>query len=134
MQVIRLKRNQTEPVVITTSLPLPGPSLCNSSAFPAEAYFEISLVSSDGDDGHKGCYSNGGMVVCLGLSSGDCHSRFPGTYVGSIGFNSDGSVFLEGMVMIHCFLYISFFIFFLFQITDLYHLLMFELLGCFHIY
>jgi hypothetical protein len=32
--------------VIRTSLPLPGPSLGNNSAFPQEAYFEITILNS----------------------------------------------------------------------------------------
>lgn len=120
--------------VIRTSLPLPGPPLGNHS-FPQEAYFEISILYSRGDDyesvgksregekiklihegksealvhvtsGHK--ISNVEEVkldgkkseyvsFSLGLTvGGSVPLRVPGSYPGSIGFNSNGSVFLDG--------------------------------------
>ncbi|CAI0449430.1 unnamed protein product [Linum tenue] len=96
--------------VIRTALPLPGPS----PAFPQEAYFESNSaallhvsssqrinrieelrVSSGGKDENRG----DGVAVAVGLSVGGGFPPFklPGSYHGSIGFNSNGSVYLDGL-------------------------------------
>ncbi|CAK9135349.1 unnamed protein product [Ilex paraguariensis] len=132
--------------VIKTALPLPGPPLGNSS-FPQEAYFEITILSSDEDDhvktegektkliqensnakansesfvhvtsghGHgqgnkrleelkvDGRDDGRGDVVMLSLGltgSGSLPLKLPGGYPGSIGFNSDGSVYLDGIKLV----------------------------------
>jgi hypothetical protein len=129
--------------VIRTSLPLPGPSLGNNSAFPQEAYFEITILNSHSvDDGSVGKVKEGektkliqdnsnakvtseslihvasshkinmveelnmdmeesskdeAVKLSLGLTTGGSPpSKFPGSYPGSIGFNSNGSVHLDG--------------------------------------
>ncbi|KAJ8772826.1 hypothetical protein K2173_028003 [Erythroxylum novogranatense] len=129
--------------VIRTALPLPGPSLGNS-AFPQEAYFEITIVYFHGDaqesvakpkEGEKTkliqensnargnssdslLHANKShkiskieetkigypddtkekiVVMSLGLTTGgSLPFKLPGSYLGSIGFNSNGSVFLDG--------------------------------------
>ncbi|KAJ8763291.1 hypothetical protein K2173_026192 [Erythroxylum novogranatense] len=129
--------------VIRTALPLPGPPLGNS-AFPQEAYFEITIVGCHGDDqesvfntkeGEKtklirenlnvngnssdsllhandgdriskieerkiGCRDEGKdkvVVMSLGLTvGGSLPLKIPGSYFGSVGFNSNGSVYLDG--------------------------------------
>ncbi|KAF7830603.1 Protein ssh4 [Senna tora] len=129
--------------VIRTALPLPGPPLGNCS-FPQEAYFEITILYSRGDDceslgknreGEKtkliqdGLTSKGksealahvtsnhkvnnieeirldgrtseSVKFSLGLTAGgSVPFRVPGSYPGSIGFNSNGSVFLDGMKLV----------------------------------
>lgn len=150
--------------VIKSALPLPGPALGNSSPFPQEAYFEITILSTYEDeieitsngkvrankgDGEKikliqenpagekasseslihvtssnsnGTYTRGvlakieelkdrnggkdivegktemGIVLSVGLAGGgSLPLKLPGSYPGSVGFNSDGSVYLEGV-------------------------------------
>ena len=116
--------------VIRTSLPLPGPSLGNNSAFPQEAYFEITILNSHSDDdgsvgkiregeetkliqdnsnekinkveelkmeGEESSKRDEAVKLSLGLTTGgSAPSKLPGTYPGSIGFNSNGSVVLDG--------------------------------------
>ncbi|CAN0922412.1 Protein ssh4 [Linum grandiflorum] len=151
--------------VIRTALPLPGPPLGNNinSAFPQEAYFEITILYSrngGGEEYHQnsrrsssaagGKGKNGegekikliqeipnpnsnsavlmhvssshrinrieelkvtgkddaskseGVSVAVGLSvgSGCPPFKLPGTYQGSIGFNSTGSVYLDGLKLV----------------------------------
>lgn len=128
--------------VIRTALPLPGPPLGNS-AFPQEAYFEITILYCPGDNRtSSGKQSEGEMtkliqensnskasseslvhaigshdfntidelklatiddgkgeavMLSMGLTAGDSLPlKLPGSYPGSIGFNSDGSVYLDG--------------------------------------
>ncbi|XP_071686335.1 uncharacterized protein [Rutidosis leptorrhynchoides] len=144
--------------VIKSALPLPGPDLGNSSPFPQEAYFEITILSTYEDEivrvykeegekikliqeNHVGekisseslvhvtsVNSNNGIntrgvngkieelkgrnggkdivegkmemsiVLSVGLAGGgSLPLKVPGSYPGSVGFNSDGSVFLEGV-------------------------------------
>ncbi|KAI3684686.1 hypothetical protein L6452_33911 [Arctium lappa] len=150
--------------VIKSALPLPGPALGNTSAFPQEAFFEITILSTYEDEiginsngksrvnkgdvekikliqenpaGEKasseslvhvtssnsnglntrGVFAkieelkgrNGGkdivegkmemsIVLSVGLAGGgSLPLKIPGSYPGSVGFNSDGSVFLEGV-------------------------------------
>ncbi|KAJ1431044.1 Concanavalin A-like lectin/glucanase domain superfamily [Sesbania bispinosa] len=135
--------------VIRTALPLPGPTLGNY-AFPQEAYFEITILYSRGDDyesvGKNGegektmlliqgnsnakgnsealvhvTSSNGhkinnveemkldskqggkseSVMFSLGLTiGGPLLLKVPGSYPGSIGFNSNGSVYLDGMKLV----------------------------------
>ncbi|XP_017980842.1 PREDICTED: uncharacterized protein LOC18591155 [Theobroma cacao] len=132
--------------VIRTALPLPGPPLGNS-AFPQEAYFEITILYCRGDDhdsrgklkegertkliqetynakanseslvhvisGHdikieelklatKDDEGKGDSVMLsVGLTvGGSLPLKLPGSYPGSIGFNSDGSVYLDGIKLV----------------------------------
>ncbi|XP_059454835.1 uncharacterized protein LOC132185033 [Corylus avellana] len=120
--------------VIRTSLPLPGPSLGNNSAFPQEAYFEITILNSHSDDdgsvgkvregekmkliqdnsnakiskveelkmeGEESSKRDEAVKLSLGLTTGgSVPSKLPGTYPGSIGFNSNGSVLLDGIKLV----------------------------------
>lgn len=153
MQKIRLNSglkmsNSSVPAnsVIKTALPFPGPSLGNS-AFPREAYFEITILACGENDDHgvvssgttevaksegektkliqdesesiihvtsiengygnskldemkaglKEDGKNGVVALSLGLSGGGfLPLKLPGSYSGSIGFNSNGSVYLDG--------------------------------------
>ncbi|KAL6001695.1 hypothetical protein ACLOJK_007435 [Asimina triloba] len=118
---------------VRTALPLPGPSLGNSS-FPQVAYFEITI--SSGEDDADICSAEGGRnsaegelaklirekptpkaqsdaaisppkaeeskseggLVTLGLAGGAAPPfALPGSYRGSVGFNSNGCVSLDGM-------------------------------------
>lgn len=137
--------------VIRSALPLPGPALGNSSPFPQEAYFEITILSTYEDESkidtngkekaNKGegekikliqampagekdsseslihITSNGkelkgriggkdtvegktemSIVLSVGLAGGgSLPLKLPGSYPGSVGFNSDGTVYLEGV-------------------------------------
>lgn len=124
--------------VIKSALPLPGPTLGNSSPFPQEAYFEITILSSyenenrklntgegenikliqengvngkdvhvnfeelRGRNGSKDIVEGGNEVVIMlsvGLTGGgSLPVKLPGSYPGSVGFNSDGSIYLDGML------------------------------------
>ncbi|GAB4852237.1 hypothetical protein Ancab_016429 [Ancistrocladus abbreviatus] len=128
--------------VIRTALPLPGPPLGNSSSFPQEAYFEITVLSYvEGEGGGKikgegektkliqgvgnldslvhvsssNSYRRQGVEeegqlgggrgeavrMSLGLTTGgSLPLRIPGSYPGSIGFNSNGSVYLDGIKLV----------------------------------
>ncbi|XP_065847800.1 protein ssh4-like [Euphorbia lathyris] len=132
--------------VIRTALPLPGPPLGNS-AFPQEAYFEITILYSQGDDhdqiskikegektkliqekSNQNFHSESlihisnshrfnnieelklavkddgkdeAVALSLGLTTGgSLPLKLPGTYPGSIGFNSNGSVYLDGIKLV----------------------------------
>ncbi|XP_047320222.1 uncharacterized protein LOC124924198 [Impatiens glandulifera] len=93
-----MQKIQLNPGLIKTVLPLPGPSSC----FPQEAYFEItilSLVEKEDEKNNKTLREllkkNGYLSV--GLSRGGyTPAKFPGSYLGSIGFNSNGSIYLDG--------------------------------------
>ncbi|GMI82653.1 hypothetical protein HRI_001934600 [Hibiscus trionum] len=128
--------------VIRTALPLPGPPLGNS-AFPQEAYFEITILYCPGDD-HDSSLSGKlregektklikensnpkansdslvhvntieelklasrddgkgeAVMLSVGLTAGgSLPLKLPGSYPGSIGFNSDGSVYLDGIKLV----------------------------------
>lgn len=155
MQKIRLnsdlkRSNSSVPAnsVIKTALPFPGPSLGNS-AFPREAYFEITILACGENDDHgvvgttdgtksegektkliqdesesivhvtridngygnskldevkvgfKEDEKNGVVALSLGLSGGGALPlKLPGSYAGSIGFNSNGSVYLDGTKLV----------------------------------
>lgn len=118
--------------VIKTALPLPGPSLGNSSVFPQEAYFEITVLTTgsscddknmiDGEkiklirdfDGSKNKNhaleelefgsrggDKAGLTMSVGLTSSSLVPlKVPGSYRGSIGFNSDGSVYVDGIKLV----------------------------------
>ncbi|KAK8976339.1 hypothetical protein V6N11_074214 [Hibiscus sabdariffa] len=110
--------------VIRTALPLPGPPLGNS-AFPQEAYFEIKILYCHGKlkEGEKTrlIHENSeslahdinqvqelksateddgkgeAVMLSVGLTAaGPLPLNLPGTYPGSISFNSNGSVYLDG--------------------------------------
>ncbi|XVE94944.1 hypothetical protein REPUB_Repub02eG0053500 [Reevesia pubescens] len=134
--------------VIRTALPLPGPPLGNS-AFPQEAYFEITILYCRGDHDHdsSGKLKEGektklikensnpkansesfvhvmisnhdinkieelklatkddgkgeAVILSVGLTAGgSLPLKLPGSYPGSIGFNSDGSVYLDGIKLV----------------------------------
>ncbi|KAE8682769.1 C2H2-like zinc finger protein isoform 1 [Hibiscus syriacus] len=134
--------------VIRTALPLPGPPLGNS-AFPQEAYFEITILYCRGDDhdsSPSGKLREGekiklikensnpkasseslvhvignhdintieelklairddgkGKTVMLSVgltAGGSLPLKLLGSYPGSIGFNSDGSVYLDGIKLV----------------------------------
>ncbi|KAL3013195.1 hypothetical protein AAZX31_06G039400 [Glycine max] len=126
--------------IIRGALPLPGPPLGNC-AFPQEAYFEITILYSRGDEyefvgksvegektkllvqGNSNVKGNSEALVhvtsgngsnkinnvegeggkgesvmfSFGLTAGgSVPLRVPGSYTGSIGFNSNGSLYLDG--------------------------------------
>ncbi|KAL5780212.1 hypothetical protein ACOSQ2_010949 [Xanthoceras sorbifolium] len=133
--------------VIRTALPLPGPPLGNS-AFPQEAYFEITILYSHDDHESIGKVKEGEktklipensnananseslvyvttshriinindelklaagkddvkdelVMLSVGLTAGgSLPLRLPGSYPGSIGFNSNGSVYLDGIKLV----------------------------------
>ncbi|XVF39887.1 hypothetical protein PTKIN_Ptkin01aG0069100 [Pterospermum kingtungense] len=134
--------------VIRTALPLPGPPLGNS-AFPQEAYFEITILYCRGENhdssgklkegektkliqensnqkanseslahvmisshdinkmeelklATKDDHGKGeAVMLSVGLTAGgSLPLKLPGTYPGSIGFNSDGSVYLDGIKLV----------------------------------
>lgn len=115
-------------MVLRAALPLPGPQLL-SSAFPQEAYFEITILEilqrdrgfGEGGDlasveGEKTkLFKSQGLklvkrrewdteneeaVLSLGLATGGSfgvgETRLPGKFPASIGFQSDGAVYLDG--------------------------------------
>ncbi|KVH88825.1 uncharacterized protein LOC112501629 [Cynara cardunculus var. scolymus] len=130
--------------VIKSALPLPGPALGNSSPFPQEAYFEITILSicenengidSDGKarlntgegenikliqehgEMHANCEESNDrtsvskdtvegknevfIMLSVGLTGGgSLPVKLPGSYPGSVGFNSDGSIYLDGVKLI----------------------------------
>ncbi|VFQ65648.1 unnamed protein product [Cuscuta campestris] len=118
--------------VIKTSLPFPGPP-SGTSSFPQEAYFEITVLPLDQDDGRKsqddkitligedynakslahvtssdegrkGNKRNNDQHVWMSIGltgSGFLPMKIPGSYPGSIGFNSNGSVCLDGMMLVY---------------------------------
>ncbi|KAL7127503.1 hypothetical protein ABFS83_14G257400 [Erythranthe nasuta] len=74
--------------VIRAALPLPGPRLDNSS-FPQEAYFELTIL--------QGKQNEAVLLISVGLTrEGQIPMQIPGSFPGSIGFNSTGSVYLNG--------------------------------------
>ncbi|GFP83475.1 protein ssh4 [Phtheirospermum japonicum] len=74
--------------VIKTGLPLPGPRFGNSY-FPQEAYFEITILPEDGKTEI--------IWMSVGLTGGGGPPlKIPGSFPGSVGFNSNGSVYLNG--------------------------------------
>ncbi|KAI3522179.1 hypothetical protein L1887_11661 [Cichorium endivia] len=130
--------------VTKSALPLPGPALGNSSPFPQEAYFEITILSTyeseNGSDinGKRRVNTGEGenikliqengvnergvhvhfeesrgrnatkdivegkneviIMLSVGLTGGgSLPVKLPGSYPGSVGFNSDGSIYLDGM-------------------------------------
>ncbi|KAL8217699.1 hypothetical protein R6Q57_021072 [Mikania cordata] len=126
--------------VVRSALPLPGPTLGNSSPFPQEAYFEITLMScydnengSDvaGEDDNvmlipeigvngRGVHVNYeelrgrscakdvdeegnevAVMLAVGLAvGGSLPVKLPGSYPGSVGFHSDGSIYLDGIKLV----------------------------------
>lgn len=124
--------------VIRTALPLPGPS----SAFPQEAYFEITILYCRGENHDSSGKLKEGektkliqensnpkanseslvhvmisdinkieelkldgkgeeVMLSVGLTAGgSLPLKLPGSYPGSIGFNSDGSVYLDGIKLV----------------------------------
>ncbi|KAK2992830.1 hypothetical protein RJ640_001178 [Escallonia rubra] len=147
--------------VIKAALPLPGPPLGNTVSFPQEAYFEITILSFEGDDSNdligkvmvgkregektkliqenfsaetnseslvhvtsnsssrssRNGNGNGkleelrlnvkedriGEMVNLSVGltgGGSLPLKLPGSYSGSVGFNSNGSVYLDGIKLV----------------------------------
>ncbi|KAF8079739.1 hypothetical protein N665_1003s0001, partial [Sinapis alba] len=115
-------------IVLRAALPLPGPQLI-CSAFPQEAYFEITLVeilgprgvvsdvaSLEGEKRSMLLFKNQGQtpkkwdgeneeaVLSIGLGTGGSgdlsEARLPGKFPASIGFQSDGAVYLDGMKLV----------------------------------
>ncbi|KAL1223534.1 hypothetical protein V5N11_034285 [Cardamine amara subsp. amara] len=117
-------------MVLRAALPLPGPQLV-SSAFPQEAYFEVTIlgIHGFGRGGDVSCelvegektklFKNEGLklvkrrdwdqeneevVLSLGLATGGFvgagDTRLPGKFPASIGFQSDGAVYLDGMKLV----------------------------------
>ncbi|KAK9054330.1 hypothetical protein SSX86_025408 [Deinandra increscens subsp. villosa] len=130
--------------VMKSALPLPGPALGNSSAFPQEAYFEITVLSFYEDDvSGKGRVNTGegediklieengvngrgvhvnfeelrgrscekgivegrnevAILVSVGLTGGGAVPvKVPGSFPGSVGFHSDGSIYLDGVKLVY---------------------------------
>lgn len=143
MQKIRLnsglkKINKTSTCVVRSALPLPGPELGSSSSpFPQEAYFEVTILCYEKENGKrrvnvgedenvmlieenidgnvrgvngkfeelkgrscvKGIDEGVSVMVSVGLTrGGSLPVKFPGSYPGSVGFHSDGSIYLDGMI------------------------------------
>ncbi|XP_076953671.1 uncharacterized protein LOC143627834 [Bidens hawaiensis] len=133
--------------VIRSALPLPGPEVGNTSPFPQEAYFEITILSCYESEDGKGVNGKGGMslgedenimliqendvkvkggnanmeelrgrscvkeigggenevsvMLSVGFTvGGPLLVKLPGSYPESIGFHSDGSVYLDGNKLI----------------------------------
>lgn len=128
IQKIRINSSHSSCTIIKTGLPLPGPPL-GSSSFPQEGYFEITILAPRREDhgNAKKIKSEGekiklieenssteevkhcgkddgkgeGIALSIGLSRGGALPlKVPGSYAGSIGFNSDGSVYLDGMKLV----------------------------------
>ncbi|CAE6126760.1 unnamed protein product [Arabidopsis arenosa] len=126
--------NAVKPLmVLRGALPLPGPQLV-SSAFPQEAYFEITILEitqrRHGEGGDVSCelvegektklFKSQGLklvqrrewdgeneeaVLSLGLATGGSlgaagETRLPGKFPASIGFQSNGSIYLDGMKLV----------------------------------
>ncbi|KAI3777397.1 hypothetical protein L1987_47197 [Smallanthus sonchifolius] len=153
MQKIRLNRGLKKIIkttasamsaasVVKSALPLPGPALGNTSPFPQEAYFEITIFSSYGDENGsdingKGEDENIKLIQENGVKGRDLHGNFeelrgrscakgidegrneirvmmsvglagggslpvklPGSYPGSVGFHSDGSIYMDGLKLV----------------------------------
>lgn len=120
MQKIRLA--QTTPFcLVRAALPLPGPQFANTS-FPKEAYFEIRVLPNHGEEMEvqnkitrekleEVEVEDDSFLVAIGLIGGsDSHFPLnnPGSFLGSVGFDSTGSVYLDGnsSLLITFFLYI----------------------------
>ncbi|KAJ4875969.1 hypothetical protein Rs2_40987 [Raphanus sativus] len=123
---------KTPLIVLRAALPLPGPQLI-CSAFPQEAYIEITLLEIIGPRGVSDVCSelaslegeksmlfksqgqtpvtrkkwdrrNEEAILSLGLGTGGSdylsEARLPGKFPASIGFQSDGAVYLDGMKLV----------------------------------
>ncbi|KAG2330151.1 hypothetical protein Bca52824_001331 [Brassica carinata] len=120
-------------IVLRAALPLPGPQLI-CSAFPQEAYFEITILEILGPRGvvsdvcsdlaslegektvlfksqgqkpvtrKKWDGENEEAILSLGLGTGGSvdlsEAQLPGKFPASIGFQSDGAVYLDGMKLV----------------------------------
>ncbi|XP_042009312.1 uncharacterized protein LOC121757929 [Salvia splendens] len=109
MQKIRLAQT-TSFCLVRGALPLPGPQFANTS-FPKEAYFEIRVLPN-----HHGEemevknkkleeveVEDESLLVAIGLIGGsDSHFPLdnPGSFLGSVGFDSTGSVCLDGTKLV----------------------------------
>ncbi|KAL3634171.1 hypothetical protein CASFOL_021225 [Castilleja foliolosa] len=87
--------------VIRTGLPLPGPRF-GGSYFPQEAYFEITILPQEEVKiGEKEGGKTEIIWMCVGLTGkGGVGSDIPGRFPGSVGFNSNGSVYLNGTKLV----------------------------------
>ncbi|PIN26146.1 hypothetical protein CDL12_01101 [Handroanthus impetiginosus] len=62
---------------------------------------KINSVSEEVKFGGKWDEKNEGILVCVGLTrGGPLQLRIPGSFPGSIGFNSSGSVYLDGTMLV----------------------------------
>lgn len=105
MQKMRLspRRGSGNLCVIRTALPLPGPQFANAP-FPKEAYFEVTILGDEYNliNGIKrekieNEEKNEIVLVGIGLTGGgQLPLKFPGSFPGSVGFNSTGSLYLDG--------------------------------------
>ncbi|KAL1534168.1 hypothetical protein AAHA92_30387 [Salvia divinorum] len=109
MQKIRLAQT-TSFCLVRAALPLPGPQFAYTS-FPKEAYFEIRVLPDHGEVKDKITQEKLGEVevedesflVSIGLIGGsDSHFPLnnPGTFLGSVGLDSTGSVYLDGTKLV----------------------------------
>ncbi|CAN6868442.1 unnamed protein product [Brassica oleracea] len=133
-QVFRETVNGKSPLMLLrAALPLPGPQLI-CSAFPQEAYFEITLLEIIGRRGvisdvcsdlasvegektmlfksqgpkpvtrKKRDGENEEAILSLGLGTGGSvelsEAQLPGKFPASIGFQSDGALYLDGMKLV----------------------------------
>ncbi|XP_051149778.1 uncharacterized protein LOC127264340 [Andrographis paniculata] len=83
--------------VTRAALPLPGPQ-STDSIFPAEAYFEITIVPGENDNDNDNINAAENEVsFSMGLIPGGAMPlKIPGRRRGSVGFNSAGDLFFDG--------------------------------------
>lgn len=111
MQKMRLnpsRRDSGNLCVIRTALPLPGPQFGNAP-FPKEAYFEVTILGNEYNlingskrekiEEEEEVKNEKDEIVMVGIGltgGGQLPLKFPGSFAGSVGFNSTGSLFLDG--------------------------------------
>ncbi|XP_042006107.1 uncharacterized protein LOC121754882 [Salvia splendens] len=112
MQKIRLAQT-TSFCLVRAALPFPGPQFANTS-FPKEAYFEIRVLPNHGEEMEvknkitqekleEVEVEDESFLVAIGLIGGsDSHFPLnnPGSFLGSVGFDSTGSVYLDGTKLV----------------------------------
>lgn len=102
MQKVRVDSSKQALSVIRTALPIPGPRFGNSF-FPQQPYFEITISVSqnelDINNDKIEAREDQSILLTVGLTGGGNLSlTSPGRCLGSIGFNSTGSVYLNGII------------------------------------